>query len=146
MSRGRIPRLPLSCTGPMSQACTASQDSLTRPPACLPVSLPPFFSNSFFNIYVYLCIWLCWALFTAHGIFNLCCGMQIFTCSMCFPSGTSGKEPACQCKRHEMQVQSLGWEDPLGMGMTTHFSILAWRISWRGEPGRLQFLGLHRVV
>ena len=28
------------------------------------------------------------------------------------------------------QVRSLGWEDPLEKGMTTHFSILAWRIPW----------------
>ena len=28
------------------------------------------------------------------------------------------------------QVQSLGWEDPLEKGMTTHSSILAWRIPW----------------
>ena len=27
--------------------------------------------------------------------------------------GTGGKEPACQCRRHEMLVRSLGWEDPL---------------------------------
>ena len=38
----------------------------------------------------------------------------------------------------EMQVQSLGQEDPLGKEMATHSSILAWRISWTGEPGRLQ--------
>ena len=30
----------------------------------------------------------------------------------------------------EMQVQSLGWEDPLGKGKGTHSSILAWRIPW----------------
>ena len=30
-----------------------------------------------------------------------------------FPSGASGKEPTCQCRRHEIQVGSLGWEDPL---------------------------------
>ena len=30
----------------------------------------------------------------------------------------------------ETQVSSLGWEDPLKKGMATHFSILAWRISW----------------
>ena len=35
------------------------------------------------------------------------------------------------------QVQSLGWEDPLGKGMATHSSILAWRIPWREEPGVL---------
>ena len=38
----------------------------------------------------------------------------------------------------EMQVQSLGWEDPLEEGMATHSSILAWKIPWREEPGRLQ--------
>ena len=48
-----------------------------------------------------------------------------------FPGGTSGKESACQCRRHiETQVQSLGREDPLEEGMTIHFSILAWRIPW----------------
>ena len=45
-----------------------------------------------------------------------------------FPGGTSGKEPACQCGRHETRVPSLGWEDPLEKGMATHFSILVWRI------------------
>ena len=38
----------------------------------------------------------------------------------------------------EMKVQSLGWEDPLEKGMATHSSILAWRIPWTVEPGRLQ--------
>ena len=32
----------------------------------------------------------------------------------------------------------LGWEDPLEEGMATHSSILAWRIPWTEEPGRLQ--------
>ena len=44
-----------------------------------------------------------------------------------------------------MQVQSLGWEDPLEKGMATHSSILAWRITWIEEPGGLQFMGLQRV-
>ncbi|CAI9164226.1 unnamed protein product [Rangifer tarandus platyrhynchus] len=35
-------------------------------------------------------------------------------------------------------VQSLDWEDPLGKGMVTHSSILAWRIPWTEEPDRLQ--------
>ena len=39
------------------------------------------------------------------------------------------------------QVQSLGWEDPLEKGMATHSSILAWRIPWTQEPGRLQSMG-----
>ena len=40
---------------------------------------------------------------------------------------------------HKTWVQSLGWEDPLENGMTTHSSILAWRIPWTKEPGR--FMG-----
>jgi len=42
-------------------------------------------------------------------------------------------------------VQSLGWEEPLEEGMATHSSILAWRIPWTDEPGRLQSMGLQRI-
>ena len=42
----------------------------------------------------------------------------------------------------ETWVQSLGLEDPLVKGMATHSSILAWRISWTEEPGRVQSMGL----
>ena len=45
----------------------------------------------------------------------------------------------------ETQVQSLGWEDPLEKKMATHASILAWKILWMEEPGRLQSMGLQRV-
>ena len=45
----------------------------------------------------------------------------------------------------ETWVQSLGWKDPLEEGMTTHSSILAWRIQWTEEPGGLQSMGLQRV-
>ena len=44
-----------------------------------------------------------------------------------------------------IQAQSLGQEDPLEEGKATHSSILAWRISWTEEPGRLQSIGLQRV-
>ena len=37
----------------------------------------------------------------------------------------------------ETWVQSLGWEDSLEKEMATHFSILAWKISWTEEPGGL---------
>ena len=37
----------------------------------------------------------------------------------------------------ETWVQFLGWEDPLEKGMTTHFTILAWRIPWTEKSGRL---------
>ena len=42
-------------------------------------------------------------------------------------------------------VQSLGQEDPLGEGIATHSSILAWRIPRTEEPGRLQSMGSQRV-
>ena len=45
----------------------------------------------------------------------------------------------------ESQVWSLGQEDPLEKGMATHSSILAWRIPWKEDPGRLQSVGLQRV-
>ena len=41
----------------------------------------------------------------------------------------------------ETQVRSLGGKDPLEEEMATHSSILAWRISWTEEPGRLEFMG-----
>ena len=43
-----------------------------------------------------------------------------------------------------MWVQCLGLKDPLEKGMATHYSVLAWKIAWTEEPGRLQSMG-HRV-
>ena len=57
---------------------------------------------------------------------------------MGFPGGLDSKESACN-------VEALGWEDPLEKGMVTHSSILAWKIPWTEEPGRLQFMGSQRV-
>ena len=45
----------------------------------------------------------------------------------------------------ETWVWSLGQEDPLEKGMAIHSSILAWRIAWTEEPGRLQSLGSQRA-
>ena len=45
----------------------------------------------------------------------------------------------------ETWVQSLGWEDPLEKEMATPSNILARRIPWTEEPGRLWFMGLQRV-
>ena len=41
----------------------------------------------------------------------------------------------------EMQVQSMGGEDPLEKGLATHSSFLAWEIPWTEEPGGLQSMG-----
>jgi len=45
----------------------------------------------------------------------------------------------------ETGVPSLDREDPLEQEMATHSSILAWRIPWTEEPGRLQSMGSQRV-
>ena len=45
----------------------------------------------------------------------------------------------------ETWVRSLGLEDPLEKGMATHSNILAWRILWTKELGRLQSMGSQRV-
>ena len=59
-----------------------------------------------------------------------------------FPSGSTVKNlPVVQ----ETRVWSPGREDPLEEGMATHSSVLAWRIPWTEEPGRLQSTGSQRV-
>ena len=57
---------------------------------------------------------------------------------LAFFGGSDGKESACN---EEIWVWSLGQEDPLEKGMTTCSSILAWRILWTEESGRLQSMG-----
>jgi len=49
----------------------------------------------------------------------------------------TGKNPPAM---QETQVRSLVWDDPLEKGMAIHSSILAWRIPWTEEPGRLQYI------
>jgi len=56
-----------------------------------------------------------------------------------------GEESPCQCRRLEMWVQFLGWEDPLEKEIATHSSIFAWKIPWTEDPGRLWSMGLQRV-
>ena len=45
----------------------------------------------------------------------------------------------------QIQVRSLGQEDPLEEGMATHSTILAWKIPWTEEPRGLQSTGLQRI-
>ena len=45
----------------------------------------------------------------------------------------------------ETWVRSLGGKDPLEKEMATHSSILAWKIPWMEEPGRVQSMGSQRV-
>ena len=66
-----------------------------------------------------------------------------FGCKACeilgFPGGSVVKNPTAI---QEIWVQSLGWDDSLEKEMATHSSILAWKIPWMEEPGRLQSMGL----
>ena len=55
-----------------------------------------------------------------------------------FPGGSDVKNLSAM---RETQLRSLGQEDPLEKGMTTHSCILAWRIPWTEEPGGLQSMG-----
>ena len=61
---------------------------------------------------------------------------------MGFPSGSAVKNlPTLQEIRQQLQVQFLGQEDPVEKEMATHSSILAWKILWTEEPGRLLSMG-----
>ena len=51
----------------------------------------------------------------------------------------------CLHTMREIRVQSLSRGDPLEKEMATHSSILAWKIPWAEDPGRLQSMGLQRV-
>ena len=81
-----------------------------------------------------------WQLFTLHlyCIYNL---HSIYIILASLVAQMVKSLPAVQ----ETCVQSLGWEDPLEKEVATHSSILAWKILWIEEPGRLQSMGSQRV-
>jgi len=69
-----------------------------------------------------------------HGHF-MCVAIKLFSKDKTSLVAQSVKKPPAM---QESWVQSPGQEDPLEKGMATQSSILAWRIPWTGEPGRLQ--------
>ena len=62
-----------------------------------------------------------------------------------FSGSSAVKEPAHNAGDVDLQVQSLGWDDPLEKEMATDYSILAWEIPRTEKPGRLQSMWLQRV-
>ena len=67
---------------------------------------------------------------------------------MGFPDGSDSKESAYNAGDLGLipgSGRSLDREDPLEKGMGTHSNILAWRIPWTEEPGRLQSMGSQRA-
>ena len=71
--------------------------------------------------------------------------MEFKTQYMGFPDGSVVKNLRAVQVMQETQARSLGQEEPLEEGTATHSSILAWRIPWTEEPGRLPSTGLQRV-
>ena len=71
----------------------------------------------------------------------------LFKCELLkgFLRGSGGKESPCLQETQETRVRSLGQEDPLEKGTSTHSGILAWRIPCTEEPLRLQFTGSQTV-
>ena len=91
---------------------------------------------------------------------TISCSAALVFCRQCFPASgsfpvsqlfTSGEDfpvaqmVKCLSTMRETWVRSLGWEGLLEKEMATHFSILAWKIPWMEEPGRLQSMRLQRV-
>ena len=70
------------------------------------------------------------------------CVLQILNCDY----GDDGASLVAQMVKNlpamqESRVQSLAWEEPLEKGISTHSSVLAWKIPWIEEPGELQSMG-----
>ena len=104
-----------------------------------------FFLSNLWFVCVCMCVWLYWGIFVVWKMVHVVYNLTNF--DVCIHNGLlkwhSGikSSPAVQ----ETWVWSLGQEDPLEKGMPTHSSILAWRIPWTEEPGRLQSMGSQRV-
>ena len=62
-----------------------------------------------------------------------------------FSHGSEVKNPSATEETQEIQVQSLGQEDPFGEDMATHSSVLARKIPWREKPGGLQSIEPQRI-
>ena len=78
---------------------------------------------------------------------EFCLGLEKWLdANLGFPGGAGGKESACQWRRSKRYgfhpwVGKILWKEE----MATHSSILAWKIPWTEEPGRLQSIGSQRV-
>ena len=70
-----------------------------------------------------------------------CTAGRFFTTGPSLVAQTVKNLPVVQ----EIQVPSLGQEDPLEKGMDIHSSTLAWKIPWTEGPGQLQSMGSQRV-
>ena len=103
------------------------------------LDLPPKLLLSWIFLLILICTSVDW---DSHVLdLELCLTLP----SLDLPGGSAIKNLPAMQELQEMQVWSLGLEDPLEEGMATHSSILAWRIPWTEESGGLQFIGSQRV-
>ena len=103
--------------------------------ACVYISL-------LYSIHVYMCIFVSVYICTSECVTIRVCihmclctyikNICVFAYGRVFPDDSGVKS---LLPMQEMQVQSLGWGEPLEKEMATHFSILAWEIPWTEEPG-----------
>ena len=83
--------------------------------------------------------------YTVSTIAIKSCDFILLIKYLSFPAGSVLKNHLSKQEPQEMQIRSLGQEDPLEEKMATHSSILAWEIAWTEEPGGLQSMGWQRV-
>ena len=81
----------------------------------------------------------------AVAYFILFCGWYDIKDELVLVIGSAVKNLPAMQEPQGLRVQSLGEEDPLEERMATHSGILAWRIPWTEQPGRVQSMGLCRV-
>ena len=108
--------------------------------------------NSLKLLCVCACVCVCVCVFLRQ---NVLLGVKVWTCRQMPAPHLQGKTDSfavlvAQTVKNlpalwETQVQSLDQEDHLEKEMPTHSSILAWKIPWTEEPGRLQSMGLQGV-
>ena len=79
--------------------------------------------------------------FSKIQVYRRKCFGQDYSCSFASLVAQLEKNPPAVQKMQKMQVQSLGWKDPLEKEMATHSNILAWEIPRTEEPGGLQCMG-----
>ena len=114
--------------------CSVTQSC---PTLCDPHGLPAHQAALSFTI-----SWSLLRLMSTESVMSSLLPYEVIYATEGLPRWHSGKESTCQCRRQEMWVGSLGWEDPPEEGLTTHCNILAWRIPWTEEPGGLQSIVL----
>ena len=113
---------------------------------CLSMNIWTVSTFGYYDLCCYGCLFTGFSQSPRSQFFgNLFLGAELLVTVFGFPGGASSEDPACQSRRQEMQVQSLGWEDPLEKGVATHSSILAWRFLWTEEPGGLQVHSITRI-